>query len=135
MIMGIGIDAIAVSRFVHWRHFSQKQLKRIFSEEEIAYCLASQANSAERFAARFAAREAFFKALCSATPNHGISFLTVCRAITIARCKGVPTCLIDWDTLALRSERCRGINLHAHISLTHTNIDALACIILCARAK
>jgi len=135
MILGIGIDAVAISRFACWHQFSQARLRRIFSAEEIDYCLASQSRSAERFAVRFAAREAFFKALSSAVPDHGIPFLTVCRAIAVAKNKGVPTCLINWDTLALRSERCRGINLHAHISLTHTTTDALACVVLCARAK
>jgi len=133
MIIGIGIDAVAVSRFLHWRQLSRMQLAKIFSPEEIDYCLASTPRSAERFAARFAAREACFKALSSALPDHGIPLLTLCRAVTITKKKGVPTCLINWNMLALRSERCRGINPQTHISLTHSDTDAIACVILSSR--
>jgi len=135
MILGIGIDAVAVARFARWHRFSHTQLSRLLSATEIDYCLETPKKSAERFAARFAAREAFFKALSSAFPDHGIPFLTVCRYFSVIKKKGVPTCHIKWDMLALRSERCRGINPHAHISLTHTNSDALACVVLCSRAE
>jgi holo-[acyl-carrier protein] synthase len=61
MIFGIGIDNIEVERV-------KKQLdnnsfkEKIFSEREIEYCM-SKKNYAESFAARFAAKEAFFKAI------------------------------------------------------------------------
>ncbi|MBW6515311.1 MAG: holo-ACP synthase [Candidatus Cloacimonetes bacterium] len=61
MIFGIGIDNIEVERV-------QKQLEKngfkekIFSEKEIEYCSAKK-TYAESFAARFAAKEAFFKAI------------------------------------------------------------------------
>jgi len=134
MILGIGIDAVAVSRFSHWHQLPHKQLAKIFSQEEIDYCLSNITRSPERFAARFAAREALFKALSSALPDHGIPLLTLCRAITISKKKGVPTCLINWNMLALRSERCRGTILETHISLTHSDTDAIACVILSSRA-
>jgi len=135
MILGIGIDAVAVARFAHWHQHSHTQLSRLFSADEITYCLATSAKSAERFAARFAAREALFKALSSALPNHRIPFLTLCRAVTIASKKGVPTCLIHWDMLAPRSERCTNKPLHTHLSLTHTAKDAIAFVILTASAE
>ncbi|MFZ5518421.1 MAG: holo-ACP synthase [Candidatus Zhuqueibacterota bacterium] len=63
MIFGIGIDIIEVARV-------EKQiagddsgfLKRIFSEKEIGYCELKR-NRAQHYAARFAAKEAFFKAI------------------------------------------------------------------------
>ncbi|MFA7711167.1 MAG: holo-ACP synthase [Candidatus Neomarinimicrobiota bacterium] len=62
MIYGSGIDLIEVERIVRQidgdTHFREK----IFSAEEIAYC-EDKSNRAEHYAARFAAKEAFFKAL------------------------------------------------------------------------
>ena len=61
MIFGIGIDNIEVDRV-------RKQLEKnrfkenIFSPAEIEYCDARK-NCAENYAARFAAKEAFFKAI------------------------------------------------------------------------
>lgn len=82
MILGVGIDSVAISRFVTW-HQHQDRLMRIFSPAEISYCISVPAKSAERFALRFAAREAAFKALHSA----GIPcppFLTFCKSITVS---------------------------------------------------
>ena len=63
MICGSGVDLCEVSRIKdaigrHGRRF----VERIFTEREIAYS-ESKANSYERFAARFAAKEAGMKAL------------------------------------------------------------------------
>jgi holo-[acyl-carrier protein] synthase len=63
MIDGLGIDIEEVSRFAalieRWgRQFTGK----IFSDEEIAYC-ESKHRPQQHFAARFAAKEAFAKAL------------------------------------------------------------------------
>ena len=61
MIFGIGIDIIEVSR-VDKKIGKPDFLKKVFSAGEIAYC-ESHFNKAEHFAARFAAKEAFLKAL------------------------------------------------------------------------
>ncbi|MCU0609238.1 MAG: holo-ACP synthase [Chitinispirillaceae bacterium] len=63
MILGTGIDLVDIRRIekiiaVHGQRF----LKKVFSEGEIAYC-AGHADSARHFAGRWAAKEAFFKAL------------------------------------------------------------------------
>ena len=72
MIIGIGIDAVAIDRFNTWHTYPQEKLLRIFSEQEISYCLNNKQKSAERFAARFAAREAFFKALGQKKDWHSV---------------------------------------------------------------
>lgn len=60
--MNIGIDIEEIKRF-------QKLLKdknfieRIFSKNEIAYCLSKKKNSIQHFAVRFAGKEAVWKAL------------------------------------------------------------------------
>ena len=63
MIIGIGVDLVDVRRFesiiYRWKH---RFLQRIFTDEEIRYCN-NKKNPAQRFATRFAAKEAFKKAL------------------------------------------------------------------------
>ena len=63
MIVGLGVDITEVDRIEaaiarHGRAF----LQRVFTPPEIAYCERHR-NSAERFAGRFAAKEAAMKAL------------------------------------------------------------------------
>ncbi len=61
MVHGIGIDLIEVERVA--KKIQKADFKnKVFTANEIAYCEANYTN-AERFAARFAAKEAFFKAL------------------------------------------------------------------------
>ena len=62
MIEGIGIDMIEVERIRQNITKDEMFLKMIFSENEIDYC-ELKANKFEHYAARFAAKEAFFKAL------------------------------------------------------------------------
>ena len=83
MILGIGIDSVEIERFAHWHTYSDHSLSRIFSAEEIAYCRANPVLATQRFAVRFAAREALYKALSTAAPGNTIPFLTLCRAVTI----------------------------------------------------
>ncbi len=62
MIAGVGIDIIEVERIQHNIEKDAGFTEMIFSENEIAYCEA-KANKFEHYAARFAAKEAFLKAL------------------------------------------------------------------------
>ncbi|MCK5633169.1 4'-phosphopantetheinyl transferase superfamily protein [bacterium] len=127
MIKGIGIDSVEIERFKEWENYSQKNLLKIFTPEEIDYCLSVPCKSAERFAARFAAREAFFKALTQIAPDNGIPFLTICRHIAIKKLKsGAPELTIDWKLMNLNLD----YTPKCWISLTHTNSHATAMIIL-----
>jgi holo-[acyl-carrier protein] synthase len=62
MIYGIGIDYIEVERIRKQLARGDRFKHRIFTTDEIAYC-ESKKNKAQHYAARFAAKEAFFKAL------------------------------------------------------------------------
>ena len=62
MILGTGVDIIEVARVQKLVEANPKFLKRVFTETEIAYCY-SKKNKHQHLAARFAAKEAFFKAL------------------------------------------------------------------------
>ncbi|MBN1282521.1 MAG: holo-ACP synthase [Proteobacteria bacterium] len=63
MIIGIGVDLVDVKRFesiiYRWR---ERFLRRVFTENEIRYCNTKK-HPAQRFATRFAAKQAFVKAL------------------------------------------------------------------------
>ncbi len=62
MIIGIGTDIIEIERVrraVSREHFKN----RVFTKNEQNYCESRGAQSAASYAARFAAKEAFFKAI------------------------------------------------------------------------
>lgn len=65
MIFGIGTDIIDIRRIERLMAINQRSfLDRVFTTAEVEYC--TRTNSpAHRFAKRFAAKEAFFKALGS----------------------------------------------------------------------
>jgi len=126
MILGIGIDIIEIERFLQWHQFSKTRLRRIFSEQEIAYCLSSAKKSAERFAVRFAAREALYKALMAMSPDHQIPLLTLCRYIAIqSHRNGMVFITIDpvWFEQSF-SMTLNGIRIHLSVSHNHTNAVA-----------
>ena len=63
MISGTGIDIVFITRFDRAiKRFGDRFTRHILSEEEARYCF-SKKNPAPHFAARFAAKEAFFKAV------------------------------------------------------------------------
>lgn len=123
MVLGVGIDSVEIARFAHWHTYDQKKLLRIFSQSEIEYCLSVPAKRAERFAVRFAAREALYKACSSMQPHHKIPFLTFCKAVTITKENQIPSALIDIQAIDLSSRKI-------FISLTHTATSATAFAII-----
>ncbi|WP_426670188.1 holo-ACP synthase [Mucilaginibacter sp. McL0603] len=62
MTSGVGIDMIEVERVAEKINKEIGFREMVFSKTEIAYC-ESKKNKFESYAARFAAKEAFFKAL------------------------------------------------------------------------
>ena len=63
MVLGMGIDIVKISRierlFIKWK---DRFLNRLFTEREIDFCINKRLPS-QHFAIRFAAKEAFLKAL------------------------------------------------------------------------
>ena len=76
MIVGTGVDIAETIRIdqVLSRH-GERFTGRLFTPEEVAYCEKFK-NKAERYAARFAAKEAAFKALGTGWGN-GVRWLDV----------------------------------------------------------
>lgn len=127
MILGIGIDSVEIHRFEEWKLYSPHQLSRIFPQEEISYCLTSPLKNAERFAARFAAREAFYKALHVMLPGQQIPFFRVCKSLTLNKLSnGAMNATIDWHSLLEQPMD----HVKCHVSWTHTKTTATAMVIL-----
>jgi len=58
----VGVDIVDVPRIKRLAENNPRFLKKIFTSEEIEYCM-DKKNKYQHLAARFAAKEAFFKAL------------------------------------------------------------------------
>ncbi|MBA3971098.1 MAG: holo-ACP synthase [Bacteroidetes bacterium] len=121
MIIGIGNDIAEVyriSKSIENIAFKEK----VFSSSEIAYC-ETKANKAERFAARFAAKEAFFKALGTGW-REGMAFNEV---EVINDEIGKP----DLNILGGTAEIIKKREIKTiHISLSHVKDVAIAMVVL-----
>lgn len=68
----VGLDVVQVSRIRDSiERFGDRFMRRLFSDDEIAYALQGEGQSAERLAARFAAKEAAIKAFALAEAGIG----------------------------------------------------------------
>ncbi len=123
MIVGTGIDIAEVPRIREAieRH-GQRFLNRIFTEGEIQYC-ESKANRVERYAARFAAKEAGMKAIGTGW-NHGVRW----RDIEVAPKPGGRPSLVLHGKAAEFAAKLGATNIA--LSLTHTAEQAMAQVIL-----
>jgi holo-[acyl-carrier protein] synthase len=122
MIVGIGIDAVEIERFENWHTYSKNRLGRIFSSNEIDYCLSVPVKSAERFAARFAAKEACYKAL--SVHIESIGLIEFCKYVAVANeASGRPNMVISREALKVSSD------FKFFVSITHTNTTAMAVIV------
>ena len=123
MIVGTGIDIAEVPRIreVIERH-GERFLKRVFTEGEIQYC-ESKANRVERYAARFAAKEAGMKAIGTGW-NHGVRW----RDLEVARKPGGSPTLVLHGKAAEFAAKLGATNIA--LSLTHTAEQAFAQVIL-----
>jgi len=123
MIVGTGIDIAEVPRIAESiERFGDRFLRRIFTEEEIRYC-DSKANRVERYAARFAAKEAAMKALGTGW-NRGVRW----RDIEVFRQPGSrPT--IKFHGVAAEFAAKLGAR-NVALSISHTPELAIANVIL-----
>ena len=122
MVIGIGIDIVDVERFAK-RLPSEPGLKAdLFTEHEIAHC-GGKARSAECLAARFAAKEAFLKALGTGWRD-GIAF----RQIAISSDElGKPSMHLTGKAReAADARHTRAI----HLSFSHEKTHAVAVVVL-----
>jgi holo-[acyl-carrier protein] synthase len=123
MILGIGIDIVAVPRISRlMERYGSRFLAKVFTDGEIAEGR-ERVDGASYFAARFAAREAFFKALGTGW-GRGIALRDV----------GVTRGALGKPSLELSSRAQKALAdkqiAHTHLSLTHEGDLAQAIVIL-----
>jgi len=146
-VLGTGIDLVNVTRFESWsrsahrlcRLFTQNELVRylhefedVQSDFETPYVIRRKASY---WAARFAAKEAFYKALSNSLVTldiHGepFSLLFACRQVEIVKTEnGVPILRIRWSAFHKKI----GVSLpylYTHLSLSHEDEYAVANVII-----
>ncbi|MGA2414208.1 MAG: holo-[acyl-carrier-protein] synthase [Candidatus Sulfotelmatobacter sp.] len=123
MIVGTGIDIAEVPRIRQSiARFGERFLQRIYTPSEIRYC-DSKANRLERYAARFAAKEAAMKALGTGW-SRGVRW----RDCEVARQPGGrPTIIFHGKASEIAAKL--GVK-HASLSISHTAEQAIAQVIL-----
>ena len=123
MIVGTGIDIAEVPRIAaSIERFGRRFIERIFTPDEIRYC-ESKANKAERYAGRFAAKEAGMKAIGTGW-SRGVTW----QDVEVLRAPGSrPT--VVFHNKAGEFYHSLGAT-RAHLSITHTKEVAMAHIIL-----
>ncbi|MBX3244069.1 MAG: holo-ACP synthase [Acidobacteria bacterium] len=123
MIVSTGIDIVEVYRIRDSITRTPRFAERIFTSAERTYCESRGAASYQSYAARFAAKEAFFKALKTGWRGK----LSWHDVEVVNDENGAPTLTIsnEADRLMLEMGASK-----IHISLTHTREAAVAQVIL-----
>ena len=121
MITGVGVDMVQIKRMDCWLK-NPKLLQRYFHPDELSYAMSLGNNTAQTLAARFAAKEAFGKAL-----GTGLSNLSLKEIMVVNKSNGKPEMkLFGTAKEALYKSGADRI----HISLTHERENAVAMVIL-----
>ncbi len=124
MIYGIGVDLVRVDRIARvLARYGVRFLDRVYTTREIAYCR-ERSLSAPAFALRFAAKEAFSKALGVGLRQGGIRWREV---EVVPDPLGKPAISVSGRAADL----CREAGIvNMHLSLTDEDHRALAVVIL-----
>jgi holo-[acyl-carrier protein] synthase len=121
MITGIGIDLIEIEKIAASLG-SEMYLRKVFTEAEIKECR-SVSNSAERFAGKFAVKEAFMKAIGKGI-RQGVWFTQI---EILNEESGAPYVRVIGEVET--SMTILGVK-NIHVSVTHTKSTAAAVVIL-----
>ena len=124
MIAGLGIDLVDIERVdALLARFPERAAARLFTERERSYAL-SKANPARHFAARFAAKEAAYKALAGSERARAISWKEI---EVLANEDGSPRLELH----GLAAQRATELDVtRVHVTLTHSHATAAAVVIL-----
>jgi holo-[acyl-carrier protein] synthase len=122
MIVGLGVDIAEIDRIeAAMRRHGHAFVERIFTPAEIAYCERHR-NQAERFAGRFAAKEAAMKALGTGWA-HGVRWVDI---EVVRERGGKPTLKLSGASLEIAGRL--GVKNIA-LTITHSGNTALALVI------
>lgn len=124
MIVGLGLDLVDIPRIAELLASKGERAEtRLFTPGEVAYARA-RAEPARHYAARFAAKEAAYKALAGSEAARGISW----RDVEV---------VVEWDgrpRLALHgraADRAAALGVvRVHVTLTHADQMAGAVVVL-----
>ena len=122
MIVGLGVDVTEVDRMeAAIERRGRPLLERLFTPSEIAYC-EKHRHRAERFAGRFAAKEAAMKALGTGW-SRGVRWVDI---EVVREPSGKPTLKLSGAACAIATSL--GVKKIA-LTITHTGNTALALVI------
>jgi holo-[acyl-carrier protein] synthase len=123
MILSTGIDIVAVYRIRKTIARTPRFVDRVFTAGERSYCEGKGVGAPQSFAGRFAAKEAFLKALKTGWRGK-ISWTDI---EVIIDDMGAPSLKLAGEALELLKQR--GAD-RIHLSITHTEEYAFAQVIL-----
>ena len=123
MIVSIGIDIVEVYRIRDTISRTPRFLDRVFTPKERAYCEGKEAAAFQSFAGRFAAKEAFLKALRTGWRGK----ITWHDVEVVSDEKGVPYLSITGEAKEIMTKHGA---THVHVSISHTTDHAVAQVIL-----
>ena len=123
MIVGVGIDMVSIGRLQGLlERRGERALARLFTAAEVGRCRESR-HPPESFAARFAAKEAFFKALGTGWGRGG----DWTDVEVVSAPSGAPSLRLSGTARELAESR--GVRT-IHLSLTHLEDTAAAFVVL-----
>lgn len=123
MIVGTGFDLVGLERFARFlKRHGGRGAERLFTPDEAAYCL-SHADPIAFYAARFAAKEAFYKAL-----GTGVGSAGSWKDVEVVRLVSGRPRLMLHGRAAARAHQAQVRTIH--LSLSHTEETAGAIVIL-----
>lgn len=126
MIVGIGTDVVDVPRIQHsFDEYGERFLQRVFTNTEIEYCEGFGETRFLHYAARFAAKEAFSKAIGTGM-RQGMAFKLV----------GIKNEVTGLPHIELFGAMLEQWGSHIiHVTLSHTASVGLAVVVIEARSS
>ena len=125
-VLGIGVDLVDVERMRTVIDRTPGIVGRVFTDDEVAWATAG-ASSAERFAARFAAKEAVLKSFGAGLGAAPLTDIEVVRGAS-----GAPRIVLHGQASVLADSLGIG---ELKVSLSHTATSAVAMVVAVARSE
>jgi holo-[acyl-carrier protein] synthase len=123
MIISIGIDIVEVYRIRQTIARTPRFLKRVYTVDERAFCEGKGVAAAQSYAGRFAAKEAFLKAL-----GTGWRGRITWQDMEVHSLEGgAPMLTVTGEAAVILKER--GAD-RVHLSISHTSDHAIAQVVL-----
>ena len=129
-MVGIGVDVVDLDRFESIVQRRPSFVDRVFTEDERAYCERGKGFSVQcqRYAVRFAAKEAVMKALGCGLGAYAFHDVAVTRDDD----SGEPALVVSGKAAVLADER--GVT-RWHLSLSHSDAVAIAFVVADSRTS